>query len=187
MPLGLGVRRRQPKRVLGELGGGYRRATRARQGRSLLENSGDLGIRALGREREVAGAVERIRDDPGKASMCAPSLVRGHAVVDHRPEQRVREANRPVGALYHARGNCAIEDALADVQPFEELGGRTAHGRCEQQRLSCVRGQLIETRANQSFERLRNTERLRVLDVLGQGPGELERVERVATGRLVHG
>ena len=99
MPVAVGARRREPKRVLGKLGGGDRCATGARQGRGVLESSGDLGVRALRRKREVAGAVERIRDDRGEASVCAPSLVRGHALVDHRGEQRVREANRPVRAL----------------------------------------------------------------------------------------
>ena len=186
MPVAVGVRRRKPERVLGELGGGDRCPTGARQGRGILESTGDLAVRALRRKREVAGAVERIRDDQGEASVCAPSLVRGHAVVDHRREQRVREANRPVRALDHTRGKRAIEYVLGDVQACEELDGRTAHGRCEQQRLSCCRRQLVEACSHQSLERLWNTERLRGVDVRAQSPGELERVEGVPTGRLVH-
>ena len=156
------------------------------EGRGVLENNGDLGVRALRRKREVAGAVEGIRDDDGEASVCAPSLVRGHTVVDRRREQRVREANRPVRSLDHARGKGAIEYGLGDVQACEELGGRTAHGRCEQQRRLRCRWQLIEACTNQSLECLRNTQRLRGVDVRAQSPGELERVERVPTGRLVH-
>ncbi len=186
MPVGVGVRRREPKRVLGELGGGDRCAAGAGEGRGVLEGTGDLGVRALRRKREVAGAVERIRDDEGEASVCAPSLVRGHAVVDHRREQGVREANRPVRALDHAGGKGAIECVLGDVEACEELGGRTARGRCEQQRRSRCRRQLVEACTHQSLERLWNTERLRGVDVRAQSPGELERVEGVPTGRLVH-
>jgi len=186
MPVTVGARRRKPKRVLRELGGSDWCPTGARQGRGILENTGDLGVRALRRKREVAGTVERIRDDQGEASVCAPSLVRGHAVVDHRREQRVREANRPVRALDHTGGKGAIEYVLGDVQACEQLGGRTARGRCEQQRLLCCPRQLVDACAHQSLERLWNTERLRGVDVRAQSPGELERVKGIPTGRLVH-
>ena len=76
MPVAVGAWRRKPESVLGELGGGDRGATRARQGRGVLEGGGDLGVRALGRKREMAGAVERVRDDRCEASVRAPSLVR---------------------------------------------------------------------------------------------------------------
>ena len=98
----------------------------------------------------------------------------------------MREANRPVRALDHARGKGAVEHGLGDIEACEELGGRTADGRCEQQRRSRCRRQLVEACANQSLQRLRNAERLRGVDVRAQSPGELERVERVSTGRLVH-
>ena len=186
MPVGVSVRRRKPKRVLGELGGGDRCRAGARESRGVLENSGDLGVRALRRKREVVGAVERIRDNDGETSVCAPSLVSRYAVVDGRREQRVREANRPVCSLDHARGKGAIEYGLGDIEACEELGRRTSHGRCEQQRRSRCRWQLIEACANQPLQCLRNTQRLHGVDVRAQSPGELERVERVTTGGLVH-
>jgi hypothetical protein len=74
-------------------------AAGACQCRSILEGSGDLGVRALGRKRKVEGAQDRIVDDLRNESVGAPSLVRGHALVDDRREQRVREANRPVLTL----------------------------------------------------------------------------------------
>ena len=118
--------------------------------------------------------------------MCAPSVGSRHTVVDRGREQRVREANRPVRLLDHACGNGAIEYGLGDIEACEELGRRTAHGRCQQQRRPRCRWQLIEACPNQSLQCLRNTQRLRGVDVRAQSPGELERVERVPTGRLMH-
>ena len=70
------TRGRKAESVFGELGSGDGYATGARHSRGVLENSGNLGVWALRRKREVAGAVERIRDDQGKASVRAPSFVR---------------------------------------------------------------------------------------------------------------
>ena len=95
------------------------------------------------------------------------------------------EANCPVRALDHPCGKGRIEYALCDLEAREQLGGRTPHGRREQQRLSCCRRQLVEACAHQSLERLWNAERLRWVDLRTQSPGELERVEGVPTGRLV--
>ena len=67
MPFAVGTRRRQAKGVLGELGCSDGRATGARQSRGVLESSGTLAVRRLRRKREVAGAVDRIRDDLGDA------------------------------------------------------------------------------------------------------------------------
>ena len=86
----VGVRRRQPKRVLGELGGGDRRPAGAGEGRGVLESSGDRGVRALRRKREVAGAVEGIRDDRRRG-------VRVRAVARPRT-RRGRPPTRAAGA-----------------------------------------------------------------------------------------
>ena len=113
--------------------------------------------------------------------MCAPSLVRGHAVIDHRREQWVREANRPAGALDHAGGDGWLERAVGDVQQREQFERRTPYGRCEQQRISSRRRQLFEACAHQSLERLREAKRLRGVDLGAQSPRQLERVEGVPT------
>ena len=67
MPVAVGVRRREPERVLRERGRDDWCPTGARQGRGILERTGDLAVRALRRKREVAGTVERIRDDQGES------------------------------------------------------------------------------------------------------------------------
>jgi hypothetical protein len=115
-----------------------------------------------------------------------PSFVRRHALVDDRREQRMREADRPVRALDHARGNCGIEYVLGDVQACQELPGRTADGYGEQERLSCRRRQLVDAGAHQFFQCPWNRQRLRRVDARADGLGELERVKRVPAGRLVH-
>src|SRR5439155_11213067 len=54
------VRRRQPERVLGELGGDGRGAATCRQRRSVVEDTGDVGARGPCRQREVTCADERV-------------------------------------------------------------------------------------------------------------------------------
>ena len=63
MALIVSLRRRQPQRLLGELGCDRRRATVGRESRSVIEHSGDSGVRRILRQREMTGAKERIIDD----------------------------------------------------------------------------------------------------------------------------
>ena len=69
------VRRRQPERLLGELGRDGRRAAIGRQPRGVVEHAGDVGVRRVLRQREVTGAEERVVDDlrdPSRARSAAP-------------------------------------------------------------------------------------------------------------------
>ena len=69
------VRRRQPERVLGELGRERRRAAIGRETRGVVEHGGDAGVRRLRRQREVTGAEERVVDDapqPARERRAAP-------------------------------------------------------------------------------------------------------------------
>ena len=96
MPVAVGARRRQPKRVLAEFRGDDRGTAGARQGRSLLELGGDLRIWTLRREREVTGLVERVaRDRCGVVRAHDAACPRGSTLVEHGREERVRKANRP--------------------------------------------------------------------------------------------
>ena len=80
------------------------------------------------RARSIGSSTNR-----RNASVRVPPLVGGHAVVDDRREQRVREAHRPVRALDHMRRRVRAS-STSSVTPRldEKLGGRTAHRRYEQ-------------------------------------------------------
>jgi hypothetical protein len=161
-------------------------AAGACQCRSILEGSGDLGVRALGRKRKVEGAQDRIVDDLRNESVYAASLVRGYALVDDRREERVREANRPVLMLDHVRGKSGLEHVLRDAHVRNERRRWTAQCRCEQQALARARRKSIEACAHESLQRCGNVQRLHGVDVPTQNPGELERVERVSARDLMH-
>ena len=88
MALVVRVRRRQPERLLGELGRDGRRAAIGRQPRGLVEHGGDIGIRRVPRKREVTGAEERVLDDAGDPRVNAPPLF-PQVPVDDRRKQRM--------------------------------------------------------------------------------------------------
>ena len=75
MTLVAAVRRRQPERLLGELGRDGGRAAIGRQPRGVVEHAGDLGVRRVRRQREVTGAEERVVDDAGDPCVNAPPLL----------------------------------------------------------------------------------------------------------------
>ena len=109
----------------------------------------------------MAARAERILDDLRQRRPCAPSLVRGRALVDHRREQRVCEANRPVLALDHLRGERGLELGVVTPTRREHLARWTADGRHEQEGLRvAAAGKSVEACAHKSFQRLGNTERL---------------------------
>jgi hypothetical protein len=76
-------RRGQPECVLAELGSGDGRAACVCQVRGFLEGRGDFRVSALCGESEVAGAVERVLDNRGDASVRAAPLFRRGALVEH--------------------------------------------------------------------------------------------------------
>ena len=151
-------------------------------------DSGDFAIRALRRKREVTGAVERIAGDDVARRPCARRRSSaGSAVVEHRREQRVREANRPVNV-------CSITCAARAGSSTRSVTSRIAKklrrrdGRAPMRVAARLRSPAEARRgARERDPRVsRGHERLRGVDVRTQSPRELERVERVPTGRLVH-
>ena len=85
------VVRRQAAGELAQLRGDARHAPDVRGGSSLVERRGDLRVRTLRREREVAGALQRIANDLGENRVRrAPCRFVGF-VVDARSKERVRE------------------------------------------------------------------------------------------------
>ena len=178
------VLRRQPERVLRELGGDGRRTAIGRQSRRIVEHGGDVAVRRIPRHREVTGAQERVVDDSGDPRVHALPL-RPELLIEHRGQERMGEANHPVLALDHAAstaGSSASGATPARSNSDSEVG---AHGRGERERLTRGLGQAGEPRAQQPFERLGDPERLQGVDVGLQNAGELQREERVPAGPLV--
>ena len=113
------VQRRQPERLLGELGRDGRRAAIAGQSRGVVEHNGNLGVRRVPGQREVARTEERVFDDSRDAFVNALPLL-AQVLVEDRRQQRVGEANRPVLALDHVRGDCRVERVCRNARPLQE-------------------------------------------------------------------
>ena len=111
------TRRRQPECVLCQLGR-LQPTRRARVASAAASSSRprDVGVRRVGRERDVAGGEDRVVDDLGDPGVNAPPLVAQVGVEDRR-QQRVGEADHPVLALDHARGDRGIERVRGERPP----------------------------------------------------------------------
>jgi hypothetical protein len=82
------VGRREAEGVLAELGRRADRPAGTGEGRSTLQGRGDLFVRCVRGKREVPGALDRIVDDRGEASMSCSPLFLGRLLVEDRREQR---------------------------------------------------------------------------------------------------
>jgi hypothetical protein len=112
------VRWRQAKRLFGKLCGDGRSAAIGREHRGFVKQSGDVRIRLVPREREMAGSRERIFARFRDASMdSAPH--RPQVVVEDRRQQWVGKPNRPVLALDHMRLDCGSERICCDARPLQ--------------------------------------------------------------------
>ena len=95
------IARCQPDRVLAELSRGDRRSVVGRRLRCELQRGRELAVGAVRRERQMTGARDRIVGEPGEAAVDALPLADGEPLVQHRREQRVREADRAARQLDH--------------------------------------------------------------------------------------
>ena len=106
------IRRRQPERLICQLGRLRRRAAIVCQRGGVIEPTCNLSVRRVGRECDVAGGEDRVVDDLGDTGVNAPSLF-AQVGVQHRRQQRVGEADHPVLALDHARATAASSASAA--------------------------------------------------------------------------
>ena len=97
----------------------------------------------------------------------------------------MREPDRAVLELDHARRDGGLERVVRHARRTEELHRRGAERGREHE--ACARGvgEPREPGIDELLERLRHRKRLRGIEVRPEGTGELERVERIASGRLV--
>ena len=85
--------RREPKRLLGEIGGRNRGPARVRRPSSLLESRRDVSIGLGSGEREMAGSFLGGGDDVGEPCVQRPAACGCLADDDRRAQQRVRESH----------------------------------------------------------------------------------------------
>jgi hypothetical protein len=111
--------RRQPKRLLCKLGRRRRRAPIACERGGVVEQTCNVGVRRVGREREVTGAKHRLLGDVRDTCVDGPPLV-AETVVENRRQQRVREADKPVLTLDHARGDGRVERVRRNPRALQQ-------------------------------------------------------------------
>ena len=80
--------------------------------RRAVEYLGDLLARPVRTEGEMPGAFLDLPDDGPQSPVYLPALIQGHLAIQHRPEERVREAQHVTVAL-----DDAVIDGLIDRDP----------------------------------------------------------------------
>ena len=189
MPVAARVRRCQSKRVLGELGA--RRSVLRGCSASAAASSRTAAISASGLSVESA----RWRARSSGSATTTRRDVRAHAVARRRtPRGRPTDASSgcvkrivPSVRSITRAARRRIEHVLGDIQAREAARRMDGPRPLRAAATACVAGAAPSRRARTSpVQRLGNAQRLRGVDVRAQSPGELERVERVSTGRLVH-
>jgi hypothetical protein len=179
------VNRRQPKRVLCKLGGVRWRAAIACESGGVIEETRNVGVRRINREREVTGAKHRLFGDLRDPCVNGPPLF-AEAVVEDRRQQRVGEADHPALTLDHARGDGRVERVRCNARALEQRLGRRAHDGRERKRLPGGRRERRDPRPHDLFERLGDGKRLKRIEVRRENAGQFQRKERVPTRPLVN-
>jgi cytochrome c-type protein NapB len=94
--------------MLGEFRRDRRRAAIARDSHRVVEDASHLRVGLLRRQREMARPRERIVDDRGKPAVDVAAPV-AEIPVENRRQQRMRETDRAVAVLDHARVDRRLE------------------------------------------------------------------------------
>ena len=181
-------RRREPKRLLGELGRSYRRASRVRRLRRRFEGRGDLPIRLERREREVPTPFLGARDERCESSMQSAStggrLTRG----DRSRQERVGESQVVIVELEDSCLERLLESLLRfGEHALDERGGWVRDRGYDSGNVHRAPIEVGETLAQELVERGWQRERItgcRGVAAPLQRFGQLEREERIPGRRL---
>ena len=184
MPLLARVGRRQPHRLLGELGRSRQRAPLGCERHGVVESGGDGSVRRVAREREVTGTQKRVVDDLGQTGVDLLPLGT-EVAVENRRQQRVSETNSAVLTLDHVRGDRRRERISCYARLLQERHRGRAERRRERQRVAGRRGQPRQPRADELVERRGDGERLERVDVHVEGTCQLLREEWIAARPFV--
>ena len=181
--VGSRVRRRQPLRFLEQLGGLVGSAPRTRETGSFVERRRDLGVGALGREREVTGALLGA-DVSRERRMDVPARCRIGVGVRGGGQQRVRETDASaadrdeigVGRRSERGGSVAADDR--SDQRRRRVGERSG----SEQRGPGLRRNGRHPGNDQLVQRIRHSGGV----TLVQRARQLEREQRISRRRPVH-
>ena len=180
--VGAALRRRQPHRVLAELRGDHRCALRGRRPGRGFEQRSEIGVWAVGRERKVTRAGERILDDLCETTVDALPLAGRQPLVEDRGQKRVREPDRAAGELDHVRSERRLECAGLDPGAGKLCRSQARIRGREHEHLArrCV--EAVEAGGDELLQPFGDGERLRRIRhraVGAERPRKLERVERI--------
>jgi hypothetical protein len=184
------VRRGEAEAVPGEVRGEVYSAAVAGAPRRLFQERGYGDARLVRRQRKVARPHVRIHGADREASVQRAPCQGTHPPVDHRADQRVREAHAQV--LLHDEQPLALGDRQQLVGVGERLaqfpdGGRSER-RHEVQKDGELSGHRVEPQRDRRVQRVRkmHTARSALAPRRGrQRPRELDRVEGIAARDLV--
>ncbi len=171
--------------MLCKLGGVRWRAAIACEGGGVIEETRNVGVRRIGREREVTGAKHRLFGDLRDPCVNGPPLF-AEIVVEDRRQQRVCEADHPALTLDHARGDRRVERVRCNARALQQRLRRRAHGGRECKRFANGRGERRDPRPHDFFDRLRDGKRLERIDVRRENAGQFQCEEGVPTRPLVN-
>jgi hypothetical protein len=177
--------RREPERLLRQLGGRRRRAPGGRRPRCVLENQGDLATRLGCREREVARSFLSVRDDVGEPCVERPPTRRRLSPGDRRSEQRMGESQTLTIELENPRVERPGESWLeaGAERGLNERDGRIGQRRDSARDLERNRAEAVDALVQKLVEVGGNREflagRERAASAL-EGGRDLEREEGVA-------
>ena len=177
-------------RELGELGRRPRCAACRRPLRGALQRRRDGLGRRVSAEGEMECAFLLVVDHEREPGVSAPADVGSCAAIDRRREQRMGEAKpRPVefDDTRLERGHEIVRPRILS-RCVEDAGRRLREGRREQHQLARSGGKHADALAEEILEAAghRDPARIPVLRS-AERPRDLQRVEGVAAGRLLHG
>ncbi len=109
------VDRRQPDRVLKQLGGGLWGAAACRQVGCMVDLAGHAAVWRVSAEREVECPLLLVGHDGGQAQMQLAPVPRLHTRIVHRRKQWMREPHRLAGDLEHTSAGCVVQIARAEL------------------------------------------------------------------------
>ena len=178
------VRRREPECLFGELRCVSQRATLNRKARRAVEHPCDAGVRRIARQREMAGACERIVNDLRDPPVDVPPLLTQIPVEDGG-EQRMSKANYSVLTFDYVFSQRRIKRVWRDTCPRKERLGRSAESRDEYKRLTSARWERRDPAAHKAVKRLGKREWMSGVEVRVENASQLKSKERISTRPLV--
>ena len=172
------IGRGQPEGMLDELGRGCDRAVLEGQARRLVEHGRDVGIGPVRRQGQVTGADQGVVGQSGDRGVHSPPAVAEVAVQDGRQEW-MREPDRPVDRSITCASTAGwMARASMPARSSSDSGSvPSAAANASASRVGPGRPAILApSRSSRVFGTGKRVQRA---EVRAQGPGQLDREERV--------